>query len=83
MAEKPRSRRKIIIRPMANYCRFCKNEEEPSYRKWEIISQYISERGKIASKQRTGLCSTHQRALAQEIKRARHLALLPYVVRPL
>lgn len=82
MAEKRRPR-KIIIRPMASYCRFCKNNEEPSYKKWEVLAHYISERGKISPKARTALCSTHQRHMAREIKRARHLALIPYMVRPL
>ncbi|MFA6446600.1 MAG: 30S ribosomal protein S18 [Candidatus Paceibacterota bacterium] len=78
-----RKPRRIIIRPMANYCRFCKLKEEPTYKKWEVLSQYISERGKIAPKARTGFCATHQRHIAREIKRARHLALLPFLVRPL
>lgn len=75
--------RKFIIRPLANYCRFCKNTEEPTYKKWEVLSHYITERGKIMSKARSGLCSSHQRMIAVEIKRARHLSLLPFSVRPL
>ncbi len=45
-----------------------------------MISRYISESGKIKPRRQTGNCSRCQRQLAREIKRARHLALLPYVV---
>ena len=43
------------------------------------LSRYISDRGKIEPRRKTGSCAKHQRALAVAIKRARHLALLPYV----
>ena len=43
------------------------------------LRRYISDRGKIEPRRKTGTCAKHQRALAEAIKRARHLALLPYV----
>jgi len=43
-----------------------------------MLSQYISGRGKIESRRRTRACAKHQRYLAQAIKKARFLALLPY-----
>ena len=43
------------------------------------LRQYISDRGKIEPRRKTGTCAKHQRLLATAIKRARYLALLPYV----
>jgi len=43
------------------------------------LRPYISDRGKIAPRRKSGACARHQRALAASIKRARHLALLPFV----
>mgnify|MGYP006268657509 FL=1 len=48
------------------------------YKDIERISRYISERGMIEPRRKTGTCYWHQRRLATAIKRARHLALLPY-----
>jgi small subunit ribosomal protein S18 len=60
-------------------CFFCQGEIIPDYKKPEILSRFISDRGKIISRSRTGVCAKHQRKLAREIKRARYLALLPFV----
>jgi len=49
------------------------------YKDVDILSRYINESGKIKPRRQTGNCSRCQRQLAREIKRARHLALLPYV----
>jgi small subunit ribosomal protein S18 len=48
----------------------------------EFLSRFVSERGKIYSRSRTGLSSKDQRKLTVAIKRARFLALLPYTVKP-
>ena len=45
----------------------------------DILKKYIPDRGKISPRRVTGTCSFHQRKLATAIKRARHLALLPFV----
>jgi len=78
-------KRKIIRkeRPVPRNCRFCKEKEEPTYKKWEILGNFLNERARILSKDKTGICPTHQRKIAREIKRARHLALLPFIARPL
>jgi small subunit ribosomal protein S18 len=61
-------------------CSFCVNKiKEIDYKNISLLSGYISDRGKIDSRRRTGTCARHQRALALSIKRARHIALLPYV----
>ena len=59
-------------------CPFCTGKMEINYKNVSVLSQYISARGKIGSRQRTKSCARHQRQLARAIKRARFLALLPY-----
>jgi small subunit ribosomal protein S18 len=49
------------------------------YKDVEKLRGFISDRAKISPRRRTGTCAKHQRVLAIAIKRARHLALLPYV----
>jgi small subunit ribosomal protein S18 len=54
---------------------------EPDYKDITLLSKYLTERGKILGRARTGVCSKHQRAIEQAIKYARHVALLPFIVR--
>jgi len=66
--------------PRRKVCAFCvDNVKEIDYKDFEKLRGYISDRAKIQPRRRTGTCAKHQRALATAIKRARHLALLPYV----
>lgn len=66
--------------PKRKVCSFCVDKvEEIDYKDPEKLRGYISDRAKIAPRRRTGTCAKHQRILATAIKRARHLALLPYV----
>lgn len=61
-------------------CRFCDNDETYiDYKDERRLSRFISEQGKIIPKRITGNCAKHQRQLVQAIKRARHLALMPFV----
>lgn len=62
-------------------CVFCKKKTEPDFRKIEVLNHYISDRGKIVGRGRTGICQKHQNRLAREIKRARHLALLSFITK--
>lgn len=73
-------RRKIGIKVPKN-CGFCDTKTNPDYKDPQTMTRFISERGKLLGKARTGLCSHHQRILTKEIKKARFLALLPFVVR--
>ena len=60
-------------------CAFCVNHiEYIDYKDVGVLSRYLSDQSKIESRRRTGVCSKHQRALATAIKRARHLAMMPY-----
>ncbi len=66
--------------PSRKVCSFCVSKVEViDYKDPEKLYGFVSDRGKIAPRRRTGTCARHQRILARAIKRARHLALLPYV----
>ena len=61
-------------------CRFCEKDEiYIDYKDEKRLIRFISEQGKIIPKRITGTCAAHQRQLVRALKRARHLALLPYV----
>lgn len=61
-------------------CRFCeRNVREIDYKNVDILKRYVADRGKIAPRRLTGTCSFHQRKLSTAIKRARLLALLPFI----
>ena len=61
-------------------CYFCKDKvDEIDYKNTSQLRRYISEKGKIRSRRITGACRRHQRQVAVAIKRAREMALLPYV----
>jgi len=63
------------------YCRLCANKEiQIDYKNIDVLKPYISEVGKIEPARLTGTCSKHQRKLTTEIKRARQMALIPYVI---
>ncbi len=68
-------------RPVAKNCNFCATKTEPDYKDIGILGKYLTERGKILARTRSGVCSKHQRVLTRAIKRARHVALLPFVTR--
>ena len=72
MAIKRPTRRKV--------CYFCENKKEPDYKNYEELRQFMTDRARIKSRRQTNLCNKHQKRLALQIKRARQLALLPYVV---
>lgn len=62
-------------------CSFCKGNFKPDYKEADKLARFISDRGKITPRGRIGTCSKHQRRLAVEIKKARYLALLPFLTR--
>ncbi len=76
MAKKPflKPKRKLI-----KNCFFCQNKAQPDYKEVEVLLRFITERKKISSREYTGVCAKHQRKLTGAIKRARHLALIPFV----
>jgi small subunit ribosomal protein S18 len=78
---KPR-KKSYFYRPRKKVCMFCaKGIDEIDYKDIAKLSSFISEKGKILPRRVTGLCAKHQRQLSVAIKRAREMALLPYVKR--
>lgn len=69
-------------RQVRKYCQFCKRKVEyVDYKDLATLQRYISERGKIRPRRTSGTCAQHQNMLSKAIKRAREMALLPYVVK--
>ncbi len=62
------------------HCRFCTDKvEHIDYKDVMLIRRYTSDKSKIKARRATGNCTQHQKQMAQAIKRARYMALLPYV----
>jgi small subunit ribosomal protein S18 len=62
-------------------CPYCREKiEQVDYKDLSMLRRFISDRGKIRSRRITGACRRHQSQVARAVKRARELALLPYVV---
>ena len=59
-------------------CVFCGKEKAIDYKDTATLRKYVSEGGKILPRRITGNCALHQRALTTAVKRARHVALMPY-----
>jgi len=73
MIQKKRGRRKKRV------CAYCADKIEfVDYKDIAKLRRFISERGKLLPRRVTGSCAKHQRAITAAIKRARHIALLPY-----
>ena len=67
-------------KPRRKVCSFCVDKVEAiDYKDVATLKKYVSERGKILPRRMTGTCARHQRELTTAIKRARQIALLPYV----
>jgi small subunit ribosomal protein S18 len=69
--------RRYFARPKT--CQFCADKTVSiDYKKGDMLRRLITDDGKIRPRRQTGTCARHQRVLAGAIKRARHIALLPY-----
>ncbi|ACN99191.1 ribosomal protein S18 [Sulfurihydrogenibium azorense Az-Fu1] len=71
---------KPFFQKRKKYCKFCAEKKEPNYKDVEMLKEFISERGRIIPRRISGTCAKHQRKLSVEIKKARQLALIPYVI---
>lgn len=60
-------------------CLFCIEGKDPYFGQIEVLERFLTERGKIIARKRTGVCSKHQKRLSKAIKQARFLALLPFL----
>lgn len=73
----PRPRRDY--RPRRKVCQFCVDHvRDIDYKEAPRLRRYLSDRGKIEPRRKTGTCAKHQRRLALALKNARHMALLPF-----
>ena len=80
MANETRSERPMRERRRRKVCQFCVDKvEHIDYKDTAKLRKYISDRAKILPRRTTGTCAEHQRQLTVAIKRARQIALLPYV----
>jgi len=83
MAKKNYTRRSTFPRfnlPAKKACYFCKEDiEYIDYKNHKLLGKYLSRYMKIEPRRRSGACAKHQRRLATALKRARHMALLPFV----
>lgn len=74
-------RRRYISRP--KFCQFCADKSiKIDYKQTDLLKRFITDEGKIRPRRQTGTCARHQRELAGEIKKARHIALLPFTAEP-
>ena len=79
-ADRPRGNRPRYV-PRRRVCAFCADKSKViDFRDAGKLRRYISERAKIEGRRKTATCAKHQRQMAEAIKRARHLALLPYTL---
>lgn len=77
MSNKRKSSSKVKVR-----CKICEHNIELTYKRPDELKRYMNRLGKILPRRATHFCMKHQRQLAREIKRARKMALLPYVIEP-
>lgn len=61
-------------------CFFDTEKKEPNFIDVSTLNRFLTERSKIIPRSRSGLCGKHQKKLAEEVKRARYMALLPFAV---
>ncbi len=70
----------MAVRGKSKSCYFCANKEKDiNYKDIRTLQRFVTDRGKIIPRRITGTCAKHQRAVTREIKRARAIALLPFV----
>ena len=76
---RPRYQRRGRFQRRRKVCAFCLEKTKViDYKDVSTLRRFLTDRGKIRSRRKTGTCAKHQRRLAIAIKRARHLALLPF-----
>ncbi|NWG05523.1 MAG: 30S ribosomal protein S18 [Chloroflexi bacterium] len=69
--------RRFFAKP--KFCQFCADKTLTiDYKKTDLLRKYVTEEGKIRPRRQTGACAKHQRAVAEAVKQARFIALLPY-----
>ncbi|NMC18473.1 MAG: 30S ribosomal protein S18 [Chloroflexi bacterium] len=76
-SERFSGQRRFVARP--KICQFCADKNIAiDYKNTDLLRRFVTEDGKIRPRRQTGTCARHQRSLASAVKRARHIALLPF-----
>jgi len=76
-SERFSGQRRFVARP--KICQFCADKNIAiDYKNTDLLRRFVTEDGKIRPRRQTGSCARHQRSLASAVKRARHIALLPF-----
>jgi small subunit ribosomal protein S18 len=76
--------RRQRYQPVRRHCVFCADKNAKiDYKDIDVLKRFVTDRGKIRARRKTGACARHQRAIAAAVKRARHIALLPFVADPM
>ncbi len=81
MPKKKQTQKRIKKQLTPRNCPFCATKINPNFLDVKQLEKYVTERGKILSAARTGICTLHQRRVTIAVKHARHLALLPFIQR--
>jgi small subunit ribosomal protein S18 len=77
--ERGGARRRFARRPRV--CQFCAEKAQAiDYKQADVLRRFVTDQGKIRSRRETGTCARHQRMVSRAVKRARHMALLPFTV---
>lgn len=80
-AARRRKKAKLLADRKKKACRFCEDKVETiDYKDVVVLRKFLTDRAKIFPRRTSGNCAKHQRQLATAIKRARYMAMLPYVV---
>lgn len=74
-----KNKQQKLKRRTPGLCPFCEHSVQPDYKDVKALETMLTAKGKIIARSRSGNCQKHQRALATAVKRARNMALLPYV----
>jgi small subunit ribosomal protein S18 len=80
MAKRKKSFKRNLKNTAPKECWFCVEKKEPAYSDVSNLTRFVTERGKIIGRTRSGLCGKHQKRLTLEVKHARHLALIAHTV---
>lgn len=75
-SSRPRGGQRRRGRKVCNFC--ADNIDRIDYKDVALLNNYVNERGRVLPRRRTGTCAKHQRRLSVAIKRARHVALMPF-----
>lgn len=79
MKKAPKRQKRVVATPKK--CAYCEAKVEPTFKDTKMLEKFVTERGKIMGRLRTGLCAKHQRRVTLEVKHARLLALMPFMAR--